>query len=102
MRPDSASNKWSTIMKKLKTQMDFVRYIKEMHILINREQFVRQRSRSSSAPVAVHIAEFLYCICRITASETVVETGVALGLSLAYMLLTMEETGRDTLYSLGI
>jgi len=43
---------------------------------------------------------FLYLLCKIVKPETVVETGVAYGLSSMYILSALEENNKGTLYSI--
>jgi predicted O-methyltransferase YrrM len=43
-----------------------------------------------------------YLACRLIEPETIVETGVAYGVSSAFMLRAMEENGRGTLYSVDL
>ena len=47
-------------------------------------------------------ARLCYLACRLTAPETVVETGVAYGVSSAYILKAMEQNGRGTLHSIDL
>lgn len=48
------------------------------------------------------LARLCYLVCRLTAPETVVETGVAYGVSSAFILRALEENGRGTLYSVDL
>ena len=47
-------------------------------------------------------ARLCYLACRLTTPETVVETGVAYGVSSAYILRAMEQNGRGTLQSVDL
>lgn len=47
-------------------------------------------------------ARLCYLACRLTAPETVVETGVAYGVSTAYILRALERNGRGTLHSVDL
>ena len=47
-------------------------------------------------------ARLCYLACRLTTPETVVETGVAYGVSSAYILRAMEQNGRGTLHSVDL
>jgi predicted O-methyltransferase YrrM len=47
-------------------------------------------------------ARLCYLVCRLISPEIVVETGVAYGVSSAYILKAMEENGRGTLYSVDL
>jgi predicted O-methyltransferase YrrM len=47
-------------------------------------------------------ARLCYLACRLTSPETVVETGVAYGVSSAFILRAMEENGHGTLYSVDL
>jgi hypothetical protein len=48
------------------------------------------------------LARLCYLACRLTSPETVVETGVAYGVSSAYVLTAMRENGRGTLHSVDL
>lgn len=48
------------------------------------------------------MARLCYLACRLIEPETVVETGVAYGVSSVFMLKAMEENGRGTLYSVDL
>ncbi len=48
------------------------------------------------------MARLCYLACRLTSPEIVVETGVAYGVSSAFILRAMEENGRGTLYSVDL
>ena len=47
-------------------------------------------------------ARLCYLACRLATPETVVETGVAYGVSSAYILRAMEQNGRGTLHSVDL
>lgn len=47
-------------------------------------------------------ARLCYLACRLIKPETVVETGVAYGVSSAFILRALEENGRGTLYSIDL
>jgi predicted O-methyltransferase YrrM len=47
-------------------------------------------------------ARLCYLACRLIVPETVVETGVAYGVSSAFILRAMQENGRGTLYSVDL
>jgi predicted O-methyltransferase YrrM len=48
------------------------------------------------------MARCCYLVCRLLGPETVVETGVAYGVSSAFILKALEENGRGTLYSVDL
>jgi len=48
------------------------------------------------------LARLCYLACRLTRPETVVETGVAYGVSSAFMLRALKENGRGTLHSIDL
>ena len=48
------------------------------------------------------LARLCYMACRLTEPETVVETGVAYGVSSAFILRALEENGRGALYSVDL
>lgn len=48
------------------------------------------------------LARLCYLACRLTTPETVVETGVAYGVSSAFILRALEQNGRGTLHSVDL
>ncbi len=48
------------------------------------------------------MARLCYLACRLTSPEVVVETGVAYGVSSAFIMRAMQENGRGTLYSVDL
>ncbi|MGH3090116.1 MAG: class I SAM-dependent methyltransferase [Rubrobacteraceae bacterium] len=48
------------------------------------------------------LARCCYLLCRLTKPETVVETGVAYGVSSAFILAALEENGRGSLHSIDL
>jgi predicted O-methyltransferase YrrM len=48
------------------------------------------------------MARLCYLVCRLTSPEIVVETGVAYGVSSAFMLRAMQENGQGTLFSVDL
>lgn len=48
------------------------------------------------------LARCCYLVCRVTQPETVLETGVAYGVSSAFILRALEENGRGTLHSVDL
>ena len=93
-------------------QRDFNKYIDEIksnrdfnqHVFSRLKGFKDQLSQEGSVTGAIEapIAAILYALARSLAPELVLETGVANGLSSAYILLALEANGKGKLYSIDL
>jgi predicted O-methyltransferase YrrM len=106
-RPDT----WDVFLTKLEThlQVSLRELLREPALLaIESEVSARLKRSDLSTPFTMlhngdwALARLCYLICRITRPLTVVETGVAYGVTSAFILQALEANGRGTLHSVDL
>jgi len=72
------------------------------HIEENRSNFSRRPFLSWGPGIGTMLGTVLYALCRKLKPDTIVETGVASGVSSAYILCALEENKHGELYSIDL
>jgi predicted O-methyltransferase YrrM len=101
---------WKTVLKDLEARFENVAEILEEPALQEVEECTRRlladiRHEDTYTPFWAAdsvMARLCYLSCRLIEPEIVVETGVAYGVSSAYVLTALRETGRGTLHSVDL
>jgi len=102
-------NTYNTIEKMLNLSSEELEmYIEDYHSKKNLHKHIRksisevQRTSETLGAVDEKVSEVLYLLMRVTKPDTVVETGVASGISSAYILQALEDNGKGELYSIDL
>jgi predicted O-methyltransferase YrrM len=101
---------WNSALKDLETRFGNVTEILEESALRELEESTRRmlmdiRREDAYTPYWAAdsvMARLCYLACRLASPEIVVETGVAYGVSSAFMLRAMQENGHGTLFSVDL
>ncbi len=101
---------WEQALRDLERHLGRVAGILEEPALEETEESTRRllgriRAEDAFSPrwaADSRLARLCYVLCRLISPSVVVETGVAYGVSSAFILRAMEENGRGTLYSVDL
>jgi predicted O-methyltransferase YrrM len=101
---------WRSVLGDLEASLGDVAGILGEPALAETEENTRRlleniRGRDSFSPrwaADSRLARLCYLLCRLSSPSVVVETGVAYGVSSAFILRALEENGRGTLYSVDL
>ncbi|MEX2751217.1 MAG: class I SAM-dependent methyltransferase [Candidatus Freyarchaeota archaeon] len=86
----------------LEVYMEDYQSKKALHNHIRKSISEVQRTSEALGAVDEKVSEVLYLIMRIIKPNTVVETGVASGISSAYILQALDDNGKGELYSIDL
>lgn len=93
------SSEFDTYIKEVRSNKSF-----KDHVLGNLEKFTKHLKEQGLYPGTIDEIQgtILYAMNRFLAPDTVLETGVASGLSSAYILLALENNNKGKLYSIDL
>ncbi|MDQ3237385.1 MAG: class I SAM-dependent methyltransferase [Actinomycetota bacterium] len=105
--PDYDTVSWESVLRDLESRGDGVAEILDELALRDLEEATRQilryvhqeNPRGAQWPADSILARCCYLLCRLVRPAIVVETGVAYGVSSAFVLQALEENGRGVLHS---
>ncbi len=109
-RPDYETAGWEDALRELETLLGGAESILREQALAEAEENARRLLKSIRAedPFLQRwaadsvLARCCYLVCRLLKPEVVMETGVAYGVSSAFILKALEENGRGTLHSVDL